>query len=187
MICYSKDLQCKPFSWFLKNVYPEKFILDDPKHVFAYGRLKNPTSNTCLDNLQVSAFWLLLICWLVCGFGMMPILQLHTSSFNIDPFAERRQGLVRPGSVRLPQLHGQRSVLLILQEVSESMPFMITKMKKALIGGMLWLWTVTFKVATMTGNYGWSGTSCEEKTTAPRSPLPSHNGMRRLKSPPHSS
>ena len=49
-----KDLQCKPFSWFLKNVYPEKFILDDPKHVFAYGRLKNPTSNTCLDNLQVS-------------------------------------------------------------------------------------------------------------------------------------
>ena len=49
----SQDLQCKPFSWFLKNVYPEKFILDDPKHVFAYGRLKNPTSNTCLDNLQV--------------------------------------------------------------------------------------------------------------------------------------
>ena len=54
MICYSKDLQCKPFSWFLKNIYPEKFILDDTKHVFAYGRLKNPTSNTCLDNLQVS-------------------------------------------------------------------------------------------------------------------------------------
>ena len=53
---YSQDLQCKPFSWFLKNVYPEKFILDDPKHVFAYGRLKNPTSNTCLDNLQVSTF-----------------------------------------------------------------------------------------------------------------------------------
>merc|ERR1719367_2680052 len=49
---FKQDLQCKPFSWFLKNVYPEKFILDDPKHVFAYGRLKNPTSNTCLDNLQ---------------------------------------------------------------------------------------------------------------------------------------
>ena len=69
MICYSKDLQCKPFSWFLKNVYPEKFILDDPKHVFAYGRLKNPTSSTCLDNLQVSAFGLLLICLLVCLVG----------------------------------------------------------------------------------------------------------------------
>ena len=69
----------------------------------------------------------------------------------------------------------------------ERMPFMITKMKKALIGGMLWLWTVTFKVATMTGNYGLSGTSCEGKTIAPRSPLPSHNAMRRLKSPPHSS
>jgi len=49
---FKQDLQCKPFSWFLKNVYPEKFILDDPKHVFAYGRLKNPTSSTCLDNLQ---------------------------------------------------------------------------------------------------------------------------------------
>jgi polypeptide N-acetylgalactosaminyltransferase len=49
---FKQDLQCKPFSWFLKNIYPEKFILDDPKHVFAYGRLKNPTSNTCLDNLQ---------------------------------------------------------------------------------------------------------------------------------------
>ena len=49
---FKADLQCKPFSWFLQHVYPEKFILDDPKHVFAYGRLKNPTSATCLDNLQ---------------------------------------------------------------------------------------------------------------------------------------
>ena len=104
----SQDLQCKPFSWFLKNVYPEKFILDDPKHVFAYGRLKNPTSNTCLDNLQVSAFRLP-ISWLVCVF-IWPC-------YNLQPFTERRQGLVRPGRVRLPQLHGQRSVLLFLQEV----------------------------------------------------------------------
>lgn len=49
---FKADLQCKSFSWFLQHVYPEKFILDDPKHVFAYGRLKNPTSATCLDNLQ---------------------------------------------------------------------------------------------------------------------------------------
>ena len=62
MTTHLKDLQCKPFSWFLKNVYPEKFILDDPKHVFAYGRLKNPTSNTCLDNLQVSLLkWLTIL------------------------------------------------------------------------------------------------------------------------------
>ena len=26
-----QDLQCKPFSWFLQHIYPEKFILDDPK------------------------------------------------------------------------------------------------------------------------------------------------------------
>jgi len=49
---FRKEMHCKPFSWFLQHVYPEKFILDDPKHVFAYGRLKNPTSGTCLDNLQ---------------------------------------------------------------------------------------------------------------------------------------
>ena len=49
---FKEEHSCKPFSWFLENIYPEKFILDDPEHVFAYGRLKNPHSNTCLDNLQ---------------------------------------------------------------------------------------------------------------------------------------
>ena len=49
---FKDDLSCKPFSWFLENIYPEKFILDDPGQVFAYGRLKNPHSETCLDNLQ---------------------------------------------------------------------------------------------------------------------------------------
>ena len=49
---FKEEQQCKPFSWFLENIYPEKFILDDPDHVFAYGRLRNPSSTTCLDNLQ---------------------------------------------------------------------------------------------------------------------------------------
>ena len=49
---FKEDHHCKPFSWFLENIYPEKFILDDPDHVFAYGRLKNPHTETCLDNLQ---------------------------------------------------------------------------------------------------------------------------------------
>ena len=51
-LAFKKDLQCKSFSWFLENIYPEKFILDDPTQVFAYGRLRNPASDTCLDNLQ---------------------------------------------------------------------------------------------------------------------------------------
>lgn len=49
---FKAEKQCKPFSWFLEHIYPEKFILDEPSHVFAYGRLRNPTSATCLDNLQ---------------------------------------------------------------------------------------------------------------------------------------
>merc|ERR1712048_916261 len=49
---FKKEMQCKPFSWFLEHVYPEKFILDDPSQVFAFGRLRNPAYSSCLDNLQ---------------------------------------------------------------------------------------------------------------------------------------
>lgn len=49
---FKKDKHCKSFKWFLDNVYPQKFILDSPHHVFAYGRLKNEPSNLCIDTLQ---------------------------------------------------------------------------------------------------------------------------------------
>lgn len=47
-----KKLRCKPFSWFLKTVYPEKFI--PTENVKAYGRLKSALNNMCADNLQLS-------------------------------------------------------------------------------------------------------------------------------------
>lgn len=45
-----KRLKCKSFKWYLDNVYPEKFVLDE--NVKAFGRVKLQDKNLCLDNLQ---------------------------------------------------------------------------------------------------------------------------------------
>ncbi len=42
-------LGCKSFKWYLQNVYPEKFVVDE--NVQAYGHLRNPATNLCLDTL----------------------------------------------------------------------------------------------------------------------------------------
>jgi len=45
-----EKLQCKDFKWYLENIVPEKFILDEDS--IAYGRVLNSPKNLCLDMLQ---------------------------------------------------------------------------------------------------------------------------------------
>ncbi|KPP78842.1 Polypeptide N-acetylgalactosaminyltransferase 13-like [Scleropages formosus] len=41
-------LQCRPFSWYLENIYPDSQI---PRRYFSLGEIRNVETNQCLDNM----------------------------------------------------------------------------------------------------------------------------------------
>uniref|UniRef100_A0A8C5TVX7 Ricin B lectin domain-containing protein n=1 Tax=Malurus cyaneus samueli TaxID=2593467 RepID=A0A8C5TVX7_9PASS len=41
-------LKCKPFSWYLENVYPDSQI---PRRYYSLGEIRNVETNQCLDNI----------------------------------------------------------------------------------------------------------------------------------------
>ncbi|CAG11940.1 unnamed protein product, partial [Tetraodon nigroviridis] len=43
-----QKLQCKPFSWYLENIYPDSQI---PRHYYSLGEIRNVETNQCLDNM----------------------------------------------------------------------------------------------------------------------------------------
>jgi len=46
-----KRHQCKSFQWYLKTVYPEMFIPNDPDMMKASGEIRNPSTGSCVDTL----------------------------------------------------------------------------------------------------------------------------------------
>lgn len=77
-------LQCKSFKWYLQNVYPEKFIPDEK--VQAYGRVRSPHRNLCLDSLksnEESSFYLAVN---ACRDHLVP-----KQYFSIDEFGQLRK------------------------------------------------------------------------------------------------
>uniref|UniRef100_A0A8B9IAD1 Polypeptide N-acetylgalactosaminyltransferase n=1 Tax=Anser brachyrhynchus TaxID=132585 RepID=A0A8B9IAD1_9AVES len=43
-----ENLKCKPFSWYLENIYPDSQI---PRRYYSLGEIRNVDTNQCLDNM----------------------------------------------------------------------------------------------------------------------------------------
>ncbi|KAL3270804.1 hypothetical protein HHI36_021326 [Cryptolaemus montrouzieri] len=93
-----QKLRCKSFKWYLDNIYPEKFILDE--NVFAYGQARN-RKEYCLDDLQL-------------GEGKMGPLGLYVCHPNLamsQYFSISSKGELRKENF-CAEVHNERTVQL---------------------------------------------------------------------------
>ncbi|KAJ8956321.1 hypothetical protein NQ318_015059 [Aromia moschata] len=100
-----QKLRCKSFRWYLDNVYPEKFVLDE--HVQAYGQARTEF-DMCLDDLQLAEDKV----------GPLGLYQCHpylamSQYFSVSAGGELRKEnfcaeVFGAGDVQLTECHGRR-------------------------------------------------------------------------------
>ena len=119
-----KSIKWKIIIFLLKGPPMQTILVVPEERLPREVHLGRPKARVCIWEAQKSN--LRHMSWQLAGFSLwiaklyLCLVSCQLPPFIIEPFAERRQGLLRAGSVCVPQLHGQRSVLLILKEVSES-------------------------------------------------------------------
>ncbi|XP_054636551.1 polypeptide N-acetylgalactosaminyltransferase 6 [Dunckerocampus dactyliophorus] len=113
-----ENLQCKNFSWYLNNVYPEAFVPD--KIPVKYGAIRNAGSRTCLDTGEKNTGGKPLIMYSCHNMGGNQYFEYTTHKDLRHNIGKELclHAVPHPAPVRIEkcQLHGKGTSLLPQQE-----------------------------------------------------------------------